>query len=118
MNRFWLILGLAGFLFGGCIGGSLMAHIYGGRLDAVRLEQARCVEVGQALEAQLAQQNQQVDALALAARQRATEAERALAVAREQADGHEARGRRLLLEHSDGEDCSVVRQLIDRELLP
>ncbi|MBB4868054.1 hypothetical protein HNP46_006973 [Pseudomonas nitritireducens] len=118
MNRFWLALGMAGFLLGGFIGGWLTARFYGGQLENMRLEQARCSDAGKALESQLALQNAQVAALEQAARQRSDAAERALAQAREQAQSHEAAASRLLLERSEGEECAVVRQLIDRELLP
>lgn len=118
MNRFWLALGLAGFLLGGFIGGWLMARFYGGQLESLRLEQARCSDAGEALESKLVLQNAQVEALQQSARQRADSAERALALAREQAKSHEAAASRLLLEHSEGDECDVVRQLIDRELLP
>jgi hypothetical protein len=116
MSCFWLALGLAGFLFGGFIGGWLTARFYDGQLESLRLEQMRCSDAGKALESKLALQNAQVKALA--ARQRADSAERALAQAREQAQSHEAAASRLLLERSEGEECDVVRQLIDRELLP
>ncbi|MDN6856715.1 hypothetical protein QO207_08955 [Pseudomonas sp. CAN2814] len=118
MNRFWLALGMAGFLLGGFIGGWLTARFYGGQLESMRLEQVRCSDAGKALESKLALQSTQVEALEQAARQRADSAERALAQAREQAQNHEAAASRLLLERSEGEECAVVRQLIDRELLP
>ncbi|MBD9501953.1 hypothetical protein M2D07_030150 [Pseudomonas sp. BGr12] len=118
MSRFWLALGLTGFLVGGCIGGWLTARFYGGQLDSLHLEQARCSDAGKVLESKLALQNTQVEALEQAARQRADAAERALTLAREQAQSHEAAASRLLLERSEGEECAVVRQLIDRELLP
>jgi hypothetical protein len=118
MNRFWLALGMAGFLLGGFIGGWLTARFYGGQLESMRLEQVRCSDAGKALESKLALQNTQVEALEQVARQRADSAERALAQAREQALSHEAAASRLLLERSEGEECAVVRQLIDRELLP
>lgn len=118
MSRFWLALGLTGFLLGGCIGGWLAARFYGGQLESLRLEQARCSDAGKALESKLALQNRQVAALEEAARQRAAAVEHALAQAREQALSHETAASRLLLERSEGEECAVVRQLIDRELLP
>ncbi|WP_447745152.1 hypothetical protein [Pseudomonas nicosulfuronedens] len=118
MSRFWLALGVAGFLLGGFSGGWLTARFYGGQLESLRLEQARCSDAGKALELKLALQNAQVEALEQAARQRADAAERALALAREQAQSHEAAASRLLLERSEGEECAVVRQLINRELLP
>ncbi|MBD9633728.1 hypothetical protein [Pseudomonas sp. PDM19] len=118
MSRFWLALGLTGFLMGGCIGGWLTARFYGGQLESLHLEQARCSDAGKALESKLALQNIQVEALEQAARQHADAVERALAQAREQAQSHEAAASRLLLERSEGEECTVVRQLIDRELLP
>jgi hypothetical protein len=118
MSRVWLALGMAGFLLGGFIGGWLTAHFYGGQLENLRLEQARCNDAGKLLESKLALQNTQVEALEQAARQRADVAERALAQAREQAQSHDAAASRLLLERSEGEECAVVRQLIDRELLP
>ncbi|WP_259759003.1 hypothetical protein [Pseudomonas sp. GCEP-101] len=118
MNRFWLALGVGGVLLGGIGGAWLAACFYEGQLQTVRLEQARCSDAGKALESTLALQNAQVEALEQAARQRAESAERALAQAREQAQSHEAAARRLLLERSEGEECAVVRQLIDRELLP
>jgi len=118
MNRFWLALGVACFLLGGFVGGWLAARFYGGQLEGLRMEQARCSDAGKALEAQLALQNGQVAALEQAARQRAESAEHALAAARAQAESHEAAASRLLLERSQGEECAVVRELIDRELLP
>jgi hypothetical protein len=118
MNRFWLVLGVVCFLLGGFIGGWLTARFYGGQLESMRLEQARCRDSGKALESKLALQNTQVEALEQAAHQRADLAERALAQAREQAQNHEAAASRLLLERSEGEECAVVHQLIDRELLP
>ncbi|MCG8910744.1 hypothetical protein [Pseudomonas sp. DP-17] len=118
MNRFWLALGMSGFLLGGCLGGWLTARFYGGQLEGLRLEQARCSEAGEALESKLVLQNAQVEALEQSARQRADSAERALALAREQVRSHEVAASRLLLERSEGDECVVVRQLIDRELLP
>lgn len=118
MNRFWLALGIACFLLGGFLGGCLAARFYGGQLESLRRDQARCSEVGKALETRLALQNEQVVALEQSARQRAETAERALAAAREQAESHEAAASRLLLGRSQGEECAVVRELIDRELLP
>ncbi|WP_440468068.1 hypothetical protein ACKI1H_07810 [Pseudomonas sp. YH-1] len=118
MSRFGLVLGLAGFLLGGFIGGWLTARLYGGQLESLRLEQARCRDAGEALESKLVLQNAQVEALEQSARQRADSAERALALAREQARSHEVAASRLLLERSEGDECVVVRQLIDRELLP
>ncbi|WP_448678920.1 hypothetical protein [Pseudomonas nicosulfuronedens] len=118
MSRFWLALSLAGCLLGGCIGGWLTARFYRGQMESLRLEQARCSDAGKSLESKLALQNAQVEALEQAARQRADSAERALAQAREQAQSHEAAASRLLLERSEGEECTVVRQLIDRELSP
>lgn len=118
MSRFRLALGVAGILLSGCVGGWLTARFQGGQLERLRLEQVRCSDAGKALEAQLALQNRQVGALEQAARQRAESAERALAEAREQAESHEAAASRLLLERSQGEECAVVRELIDRELLP
>ncbi|MEP9319943.1 hypothetical protein ABKS89_22570 [Pseudomonas sp. LABIM340] len=118
MSRFWLVLGLVGFLSGGFVGCWLTACFYGGQLESLRLEQARCSDAGKALESKLALQNTEVESLEQAARQRADAAERALALAREQAQSHEAAASRLLLERSEGEECAVVRQLIDRELLP
>jgi GAF domain-containing protein len=117
MSRFCLALGLAGFLLGGFISGWLTAHFYGGQLESLRLEQARCSDAGKTLESRLALQSSQVEALEQAGRQRADAAERAQAQAREQAQSHEAAASRLLLERSDGEECAVVRQLIDQELL-
>ncbi|MFR0689553.1 hypothetical protein ACLUTX_09165 [Enterobacterales bacterium AE_CKDN230030158-1A_HGKHYDSX7] len=118
MSRFWLALGLVGFLLGGFVGGWLAARFYGGQLESLRAEQTRCRDAGKTLEAQLVLQNGQVDALERASRQRAESAERALAAAREQAQSHEAAAGRLLLERSQGEECAVVRELIDRELVP
>ncbi|WP_371232861.1 hypothetical protein ACAW63_07770 [Pseudomonas sp. QE6] len=118
MSRIRLVLGVAGILLSGCAGGWLTARFYGGQLERLRLEQVRCSDAGEALEAQLALQNGQIDALDQAARLGAESAERALAEAREQAEGHEAAASRLLLERSQGEECAVVRQLIDRELIP
>ncbi|WP_343578223.1 hypothetical protein [Pseudomonas sp.] len=118
MSRIRLALGVAGILLSGYVGGWLMARFYGGQLERLRLEQVRCSDAGKALEAQLALQNGLIDALERAARQRAESAERALAQAREQAESHEAAASRLLLERSQGEECAVVRQLIDRELTP
>lgn len=118
MSRFWLVRGLAGFLLGGFIGGWLTARIYGSQLESLRLEHVRCSDAGKALEAQLALQNGKVAVLEQEARQRAEIAKRALAAAREQAESHEAAASRLLLERSQGEECAVVRELIDRELLP
>jgi len=118
MNRFWPVLGVAGFLLGGFIGGWVTARFYSGQLESLRLDLARSSDAGKALETQLALQNEQVEALEQAARQRAEAGERALALAREQAQSHEAAASRLLLERSEGEECVVVRQLIDRELLP
>ncbi|MDH0291433.1 hypothetical protein N7414_20095 [Pseudomonas sp. GD04087] len=118
MNRFWLVLGIAGFLLGGVFGGWLSARFYGGQLESLRMQQARCSDAGKALESKLALQNVQVEALEQAARQRADSAERALTLAREQAQSHEAAASRLLLERSDGEECAAVRQLLDRALLP
>lgn len=118
MSRLWLALGVAGFLLGGLIGGWLTARFYSEPLANLRLEQARCSEAGKALQAQLALQNGQVAALEQAGRLRAESAERALAAAREQAQSHETAASRLLLERSQGEECAVVRELIDRELLP
>jgi GAF domain-containing protein len=118
MNRFWLALGMAGFLLGGFIGGWLTARFYRGQLESLHLEQARCSDAAKVLESKLALQNTQLEVLEQAARQRADAAERALALAREQAQSHEAAASRLLLERSDGEECAVVRRLIDRELLP
>ena len=118
MSRLWLAFGLGGLLLGSLLGSWLTARVYGGRLEAMGLDQARCSDARKALEAQLALQNGQIDALEQAARQRAESAERALAQAREQAESHEAAASRLLLERSLGEECAVVRELIDRELLP
>ncbi|QRY81101.1 hypothetical protein JVX91_08340 [Pseudomonas sp. PDNC002] len=117
MNRFWLALGLAGFLFGGILGGWLAAGFYGGQLESLRQEQARCRDAGKALASELAQQNAQVEALEQAARLRTVAADHALDQARKQAQSHETAARRLLLERSEGDECAVVRQLIDRELM-
>lgn len=113
MSRIWLALGVAGFV----LGGWLTARFYGGQLESLRQEQARCNNAGKVLESKLALQNTQVEALEQAARQRVDVAERALARAREQAQSHDAAASRLLLERSEGDECAVVRQLIDRELL-
>lgn len=118
MSRFWLALGMAGFLLGGLFGGWLASRFYGGQLQGLQLEQARCSEAGKALESRLVLQNERLDALAETSRQRAEAAERALAQARDLAQSHEDAANRLLLERSEGEECAVVRQLIDRELLP
>ncbi|KJJ98101.1 hypothetical protein UB43_15535 [Pseudomonas sp. 21] len=118
MSRFWLALGVVGFLLGGFAGGWLTACFYGGQLESLRLEQARCSGAGKVLESKLVLQNAQVEALEQAARQRVDAAERTLALAREQAQNHETAASRLLLERSEGEECAVVRQLIERELLP
>jgi len=118
VSRFWFALSLTGCLLGGCIGGWLTARFYGGQLESLRLEQARCSEAGKAMAAQRVLQNAQVEALEQAARQRADSVERALLQAREEAQSHEAAASRLLQEHSEGEECAVVHQLIDRELLP
>lgn len=117
MSRSWLALGMAGFLLGSLLGGWLAARFYGGQLQDLRLEQVRCSEAGKTLESRLVLQNEQLDALAETSRQRAEAAERALAQARGQAQSHEDVANRLLLERSEGEECAVVRQLIDRELL-
>ena len=118
MRRFWLALGMGGFLLGGLVGGWLAARFYGGQLESLRLQLAGCSDAGKALESKLALQNAQVEALEQAARQRADAAEHAQALASEQAQNHEAAASRLLFERSVGEECAVVRQLIDRELPP
>ncbi len=83
MSRFWLALGMAGFLLGGLFGGWLASRFYGGQLQGLQLEQGRCSEAGKALESRLVLQNEQLDALAETSRQRAEAAERALAQARD-----------------------------------
>ncbi|MCE4068429.1 MULTISPECIES: hypothetical protein [Pseudomonas] len=118
MSRFRLALGMAGFLLSGLFGGWLASRFYGEQLQGLQLEQARCSEAGKALVSRLVLQNEQLDALAESSRQRAEAAERALDQARDLAQSHEDAANRLLLERSEGEECAVVRQLIDRELLP
>ncbi|MCP8463100.1 hypothetical protein NK553_03975 [Pseudomonas sp. ZM23] len=117
MSRLPLTLVLAALVLGTVLGAWVTASFYRGRMETLRIEQARCGDSRQALEALLAQQNSQIDALQVASRERTEAAERALAAARGQADAHEAAARRLLQERSDGDECMAVRQLIDRELL-
>lgn len=117
MSRLWWSLALSAVLLCSALSGWLTASFYRARLEAMRIEQARCVDSGQALQTQLALQNGQIEALEETARQRSQSAVQALAAAQEQADAHEDSARRLLLERSTGDECVVVRQLIAQELL-
>ncbi|MCP1646438.1 hypothetical protein J2T41_006095 [Pseudomonas citronellolis] len=88
------------------------------QLEAARIEGALCAQGSSALQAQVAEQNRRLDELALATQRREIDAAQALRAAQVQADAHEAAAQRLLAGHSDGEDCSAARRLIDQELAP
>lgn len=117
MSRLWLSLALLAVLSCSALSAWLTASFYRTRLEVAHVEQTRCVDSSQVLQTQLALQNDQVDTLEEAARQRSESAAQALAAAQEQVDAHEASARRLLLERSAGDECAAVRRLIDQELL-
>ncbi|MDF3932299.1 hypothetical protein [Pseudomonas citronellolis] len=97
-------------------GAWLAARHYRPLLDAAQADAARCVEARNSLLLQVEEQNRRLEELALASKARESAAAQALQAAETEANGHEAKAMRLLSGHSEGDDCAVVAQLIDREL--
>ncbi|KSQ38291.1 hypothetical protein ACXR8V_10660 [Pseudomonas aeruginosa] len=94
----------------------LGARHYWPQLDAARSDLVACRAARDSLDAAVAEQDRQVNALRQAGEQRAREAALAVEQARQRADGEYAAAQRLLLERFVGEQCAAAEAIIDQEM--